>query len=888
MRFGFRLTDRSARGQSQPRVPWLTQSMVSQTGSLLISMVVMLMVVSVFAVITLSLVSTNQMQAATGSLDLKAYYAAESGMRYAAARYLHQGTSADPNDTNADNEKADVLKTGLDGKTFSMPGGGGSFSYEVYPYWFSVVERNGMFQLELPGRKQTGFSMPGKGTLYTGDTVGNPMPVPYTGGQLTEDGVFTCNELTSANLANKVGKSFYLSLSPGSNGYRDFIPLHCTEPGMFPRTGGRIEFTRSGITYLAYYAYAAFDAATDTLTLYDLKDCVTGNSLTLYTDTTTAVVLKKFITLRIIGRAGLGDSGYTQSIDYSIAIGDSVEEQPMDQLAPIKFTVESPDPPPMFTPPDKDPDILEPSLSIVMVNPVLEFIPDTNGKRTQNIYAMVMRYLLEREDPGETNVYCHGSAPYNDTDLIQTRWQESGHRLGYDVQLKFMSNWGNYATFGLEFRKQFAATSPDGIALYKGYGLSFMKYYSPSIVFDSGSREIKAGDWIYYYGTADQENGIWDCNGSSIYAMAKAQVERVIPLGGSWETGTAAGRLLLKGHTLEMLMDPDCPCVPETFFRASTQEQTETIWDVDGNVLAAAAVVDIAHGGYNDHIPDSLKPPGMGSWFHGNVNYSFRNEITAMDKLEGAETDEEPRLLLVLWQQRVVGNEYEERRWLACKDVTHDPKIVGNQNIYDGRIVRDNTGLLLRIREKGSGPDKVNEIHIFYSDGEGSPEGRAKTPFCGDYNANRMGYQGGWFTSDGYFETDRGVPLWPPQDLSLWDICYPKIDYFTHLEKSEQDPVHWDLLATETGTISSWDKGGQAVFRVKDDGTVILSDLTTPDTGTYKVNEIALSSHFDATRWYSVVSASALEPVESCFYDFAIQFARPGKFKGGFLNAIQN
>ncbi len=97
-----------------------------------------------------------------------------------------------------------------------------------------------------------------------------------------------------------------------------------------------------------------------------------------------------------------------------------------------------------------------------------------------------------------------------------------------------------------------------------------------------------------------------------------------------------------------------------------------------------------------DFIPNSIKPPGLAN-----------------------------HLLLVLWEQRVVGGA-EHRRWLAYADLGtpalypnprlgNDPKVLGAQDNVDG-LLNDDSLLLVRVKENFVQGQRVNEINIFYGD----------------------------------------------------------------------------------------------------------------------------------------------------------------------------
>jgi hypothetical protein len=87
------------------------------------------------------------------------------------------------------------------------------------------------------------------------------------------------------------------------------------------------------------------------------------------------------------------------------------------------------------------------------------------------------------------------------------------------------------------------------------------------------------------------------------------------------------------------------------------------------------------------------------------------------------------KLLLVLWQQKVVGG-IETKTWLAYANLGNpaaplttpgDPKVLGGQNAVDSLYVNDNASMVIRIEDKTSFTGiRYNDIKIYY--GEDSTE----------------------------------------------------------------------------------------------------------------------------------------------------------------------
>jgi len=805
-----------------------------QGGALLISLIAAMLLMSILSIAVLSLTSTTQMQGVASNMALNAYYLAESGYRYSASQYkkvANENIETVADDLSADDDKADFLENYLDNKTFTLPDNKGKFKIDLYPYWFVFGKRNGILELKLPGQVPKGFEVPSKGRLKIGDEVDSPVFFPYTNGSVDGAGVFSCSELTSAILAQYQGVAAYPVLqAKGTQANTENLALSCTTPELFPLRNGRILINK---TY-SVYTKAEFDNKQNLLTL-------TGLSTPVSVSKDDFVILKKFLQLKSTGIVGEGNQASTREISYSIPVGDSKEE-----AVPIDIALNKKE--------DFDKNFAKANTETVNVSEV----QTAGGGKTIMAH---MKGLAIRTDNGETNNYQQGSFLLNKKDLMNDSWKQE-HLLNYDVQVKLSYlNKLLYAGSGIEFRKKYVETY-SGKKLYQGFGISFLKYYSPSLTFANGKRQIKNGDWIYYYN---------QCNGT-MKKLTKAQVDGDPEITGDWSSGNAAGRLMLKNSSLEIL-EPGCES-PEYF------KTNEKIWNDGHEELATVTVVDIAAGGFNDFIPDSIKPPGMGTWLHWDPN---NNNPPPFNKVD-AEGD---RLLLVLWQQKVEGD-VEKRRWLAYKDMTHDKYIMGKQDTWDGRIVNDETTLIVRVREDHIGNDKVNEIEVFYGDSSQltSYSKRKKNQYMFDIMDNRMTYLGGFARPDQSAPAGGWKALWPPKNLKYWAISYDKFDYFSHIEKPGADSnnpetFQWDGLLSDNCKIDSWDGGGQSIFVLQDQGKIIISDFTTPDSGDYEENEVALGSFFDF--WHDGRKDYFLS-----FSDFSIRIFSPGEAYGAFLNAVQN
>jgi hypothetical protein len=275
-------------------------------------------------------------------------------------------------------------------------------------------------------------------------------------------------------------------------------------------------------------------------------------------------------------------------------------------------------------------------------------------------------------------------------------------------------------------------------------------------------------------------------------------------------------------------------------------------------------------GAQNDFIPDNIKPKPS-DFPAGHPFHTQRYSIGP--------------LLLVFWEKKTDGT----WRWLAFKDLTHDAHVRGLQDWndqaespygtcsgtcheYDGQIVNDNASLVIRVTEDrgtftiGGSPTTVkhNDIMVFYGDdsaryGHGSGNGIAY-----DIMSLRRRYRIG----------GSEFPIWPPKRLSYWTS---DVDYFSHIEEpsgvSHPEQFQWDQLNPQVTDID--------LFQMLPDGTIRLSEMTTPDcvypavcTESYRQNEIGMHSLGNAaTSPYATLG----------FSDFSLRFYFSGYRQGGFI-----
>ncbi|MBU1001964.1 MAG: hypothetical protein KKE73_05530 [Proteobacteria bacterium] len=233
-------------------------------------------------------------------------------------------------------------------------------------------------------------------------------------------------------------------------------------------------------------------------------------------------------------------------------------------------------------------------------------------------------------------------------------------------------------------------------------------------------------------------------------------------------------------------------------------------------------------GVVGDHIPNELKPPGKGStissWqvapeYEGN---SMPLNITENDKV-----------LLVFWRQ--AGS---RREWLAYKDITDDRAAYPKQWSGDGRIISDNTTLLVRVEEQFVQGKKVNRIKVFYGDASYQvPNILARTPDALPYNIiagngerGRARYQTEW---DG--TRTHAFPGWPPYTIGDWAITD---DFFSLIQSAPTyrvdgalRPCAWD--AVNSAAINSAALATADIRILSDGATIRSQEFLTPNSATW-------------------------------------------------------
>ncbi len=271
-------------------------------------------------------------------------------------------------------------------------------------------------------------------------------------------------------------------------------------------------------------------------------------------------------------------------------------------------------------------------------------------------------------------------------------------------------------------------------------------------------------------------------------------------------------------------------------------------------------------GSEYDYIPNSIKPPGRAY-----------------------------ELLLVLWEQRVVGG-VEKRRWLAYADLGtpalwgagtpsgNDVKVLGAQNWTDG-LVSDDSLVQVRVKDNWVAGQRVNEIMIFYADNYDGL--RTPNSVATDITRKRMSPQ--WVAPtlfptwpsnkfDWFNYTDSGTPysiynFWVPDYVTTTDPTY--YDYFTLVSGSNYIGPQLPATTPIATPVKLILNPSYADTRSDTSSPPSNTDLVTllPDKATLRTYKFALNAFPDWNQEVGLVAMGNLNASDKvvAFDDFAVQ-----------------
>jgi hypothetical protein len=786
----------------------LCPAVTGAEGSILLTIVVAMVLIGALGAAVVALNSTGMFNLVTYNSNQNAYYIAESGLRYAATLYKNTDNApgGDGDDKNADDDKRDVLENMLDGCTYAMPDGKGQFSLDVKSYWMYATNgssSNSTATFYFSGGLPDDFDLPSSGIFVRFDKNNESCaPLDYSNAVL--DAATSSLQCTVMSNIDE-GDMLYLALPvtteqtirPG--GDITLVLKESLETGStcVPPRNGYFRILQGNTindleSILLFYEEASLEGTTLTLKHIFDREHTQFSEIAIGTGSDSKVIFKKNLVLESTGQIGSQSFGASRTLRFAVPVSDSFKGE-LPEVITFKSERDLRD---NF---DADSDVGMEVDSYI-----------TAGGRS--LFATMTSIPIENGDK-------FGTFRLRKADRIQQAWEENGHLLDYDVQVK-LSNGRDLTHGGEGLSVRLRPSRGD----YDCLGISMMKYDTfatpPYIIFrPQGSYEPQVGDTLEYGSYYWFFGWNWSRRGTGeIVAIENAQGGRK--------------KVFIDNMTGNFVRESD---------------------DLRFNGSDVGSVFKVGSG-VSDMIPNGIKPFVAGK-------------------------DLSNTLLLVLWQQMVQADGSIDYRWLAYKELpaSYDPYIQGNQDTsYDGQIVHDNTTLLVRVREVYRDTTKVNNINVFYADMydtsvRGIPPHDPPNSIPYDI-VPRKRYKYGEPTKDGSWN-----PQWPPKKIDQWSSY---TDFFSHVQvgdKYESVPrkFQWDGLNNAT-ELQEFD-----YFELSDDGTITISELVTPDSGTYRVPEIGMHAFGD------VYKGGTGDFRVASFNDFALLLFTPGYDRGGFLAATQ-
>ncbi len=293
---------------NKPVLPGKTEVLFSDKagGSALIGIIIAILVFAALGAAIVPMISSSQLHRTAAGRSAKAYYLAESGMRYAASQYL-----------NASSEIAKFTAlNALHGVPHQLQDNQGVFTVSVNPYYFLVdvdLLNTTTLITRIYGDTDYSFPMAG-GSLSVDDTVYAFSSASIAGQVITFNGLSSSLTVpadtpvypVAQTVAQTVSNGGDLSLSPGSG-------------DLFP--------DRNGSFVLAGNTYTYRENNRDTNTLMGIKRTDGSVFSDLIVTANEDIRLKKFVKITSTGSVGSGDMMASRDIVYHVQIPEEKEPQ---------------------------------------------------------------------------------------------------------------------------------------------------------------------------------------------------------------------------------------------------------------------------------------------------------------------------------------------------------------------------------------------------------------------------------------------------------------------------------------------------------------------------------------------------------------------------------
>ncbi len=291
---------------------------ISETGSILITILVVLVFMSLGAGVLLMFSSSNT-QVAEHSIELRATKLAEAGLRYAAGEYLSAGNLA---------AKFNRLET-LHDEQVTLKNNNGSFKIKVNPYWFvsSANYTNATkITLKVPGKFPAGFqsALPAAGIVKINNDF-----YTYTGGTATLGSGLAPDKFTiTLNKGATISQntSVHLSFAPPSNqtitkGGSLTISSSNNPRDAFPKRNGIFELFRDEKDLVGTYRYNERKQGSVILSGITAID---NSPLPVTITSSSRIVMEKQALISSDGDLGSGIVSSNQGAGFNIYMTDEI------------------------------------------------------------------------------------------------------------------------------------------------------------------------------------------------------------------------------------------------------------------------------------------------------------------------------------------------------------------------------------------------------------------------------------------------------------------------------------------------------------------------------------------------------------------------------------
>ena len=737
----------------------------AQTGALLITLAVTMLILSAFSIAVVSFTSTDTSQSVVENRGLNAYYLAEAGYRIAGNLYLKERNEEDfsSDKQSADDDKAVALRDKIDGYRFELPDNQGNFRLEAFPYW--LIKLND--QIQFPGQVPPKFKFPVTGFLKVGEEYGTASIFEYQAGALSGNTIsFTPKGTNLPNIVN--GNRVYTTLKALKGAVLPGTDLDISNPsgltGIIPEKNGMVNVESTPLKRYSFtYDWAEYKGTV--ITLHSLKKApdsdYVGTSVNI--NANDHVVFKKFLLLRSTGSIGNDDKALNsaeRSVNFYTPITDSFLEG-----EPTVIKLQSAE------------DIKQWNTSEFKSTDLKVATLGVSGGGT-NTY--VNFYAVKTYD---TNRYGYGSICLNKPSDFNQKWLLNQRKLGYDVQVKVATgNFMMQGALGLTLRN----------TINGRIGVSFMKYFHPFLPFiASRTTPLKDGDQIQ----GAQSSATAEVDGDPIVsrgswsgknAQGEFRIRKIVP--GKNGSFVDREKLLVNGET-----DPN--------------KSTVQLYN-DGTYIIADAI----NSTYNDMIPAEIKPPRI-SGTTPNPFKMGQDILIVLWEEKGLRSSIQNRRWLAYKRISL------DRFVIGDQDYT-DGNIVNDDATIMVRIREgyDNS--------TGS-PIKVNQINAFYGDRTRvkKPAVRLQNSIAYDIEALRQEYSRETQINTSTFIPrwpPRRIENWSPATDYFTHLEEKLLTIYDNISYS----CDWIINPSATGTFDA--NNPTFLFKKETDGTIILTDFATP------------------------------------------------------------